>query len=206
MITRVGAWNVGPRAHWKIVRSFRQLRGQHCAKVWALFEASHPLLVTMLRIRFPHRRVICHRTDVVVFMRRGAPRPRVEVVGHGMPWVGPHLGRPKTGRSWLLLVWDDEAMLFVHRVTPRGNDEAWEADRKVIAAVAGRVDLPDRLAVIGDHNKRAAELAAEYDNLGLTLLPAKAKVDQCAVRGFTGKGTRLGDHGSDHVALLWRLS
>lgn len=205
MIERVGAWNVGPRSPWRIVRSFARLNRQNPAKVWALFEASRPLLVTALRIRFPHRRVICHRTDVVVILRRGAPHPRVEVVGHGTRWQGPHLGRPKNGRSWLLLVWDDEAVLFVHRVTPRGNDEAWKADRKVIAAVARRVDLPDRLAVIGDHNKRARELAREYKSMGLTLLPANAKVDQCAVRGFLGAGTRLGDHGSDHVALLWRL-
>lgn len=202
---KVVAWNVGPRSRWKILRSFRGIKPAADAKITALFEASHPLLVVLLRARYPHRRVICHRSDVVAILRRGAPRPRVEVVGHGTPWRGPHLGRRKNGRSWLLLVWDDVAVLLIHRVTPKGNDEAWEADRKVIAAIAGRVDLPDQLAIIGDHNKRADELRDEYADLGLLLLPVNAKVDQCAVRGFLGGGTRLGQHGSDHVAIEWRL-
>jgi len=205
VVVKVVAWNVGPRAAWKILRSFRGIKPAKTAKITALFEASKPALVALLRARYPHRRVICHHTDVVAILRRGAPRPRVEVVGHGTPWTGPHLGRRKNGRSWLLLVWDDEAILLIHRVTPQGNAEAWEADRKVIAAITRRMDLPDNLAIIGDHNKRADELEDEYADLGLRLLPVNAKVDQCAVRGFHGDGTRLGDHDSDHVAIAWSL-
>lgn len=202
---RVLAWNVGPRSRWRILRSLRGIEPAKTAKVVALFEASHPLLVTLLRARYPHRRVICHRSDVVAIIRRGAPRPRVEVVGHDVQWRGPHMGRAHRGRRWLLLVWDDEAVLLIHRVTPRGNGIAWEADHDVIRTIARRVDLPDRLAVIGDHNKRDHELRDDYDELGLTLLPVNAKVDHCAVRGFEGEGKRLGQHGSDHVAILWRL-
>ncbi len=202
---RVLSWNVGPRSWRKILRSLRGIEPAKTAKVVALFEASNRLLVAALRIRYPHRRVICRRTDVVALVKRNAPRPRVEVVGHDADWTGPHMKRAKHGRRWLLLVWEDEAILLVHRVTPAGNGIAWEADRDVIAAVARRTDLPRRLAVIGDHNKRAHELRDEYDELGLTLLPVNAKVDQCAVRGFNGGGTRLGQHGSDHVAILWRL-
>jgi len=202
---RIVAWNVGPRSRWKILRSFRDIEPANKAKVVALFEASHPLLVALLRARYPHRRVICHRSDVVAIVKRGTPRPRVEVVGHDVAWTGPHLGRAKQGRRWLLLVWDDEAFLLVHRVTPAGNGQAWEAEREVIRSIVRRVDLPDRLAIIGDHNKRDHELRDEYDELGLTLLPVNAKVDQCAVRGLLGEGKRLGNHGSDHVAILWRL-
>ena len=202
---KILAYNVGPRPPRKIDRSHRGIKAMRTAKVSALFEASNPVLVGLLRARYLHRRVVCHRSDVVAILRRGAPRPRVEVVGHDEAWTGPHMGRAKKGRRWLLLVWVDEALLLAHRVTPIGNERAWEADRKVIADVAARWDLPDRLAVIGDHNKTADELHDEYADLGLTLLPVNAKVDQCAVRDFRGGGSRLGDHGSDHVALLWRL-
>lgn len=200
---KVVAWNVGPRAAWKILRSFRGIDPADDAKVSALFEASR--LVALLRARYPHRRVICHHTDVVAILRRGARRPRVEVVSHAVPWIGPHQGRPKRGRRWLLLVWDDEAILLLHRVTPIGNELAWMADLAVIRDVCNRLDLPDKLAIIGDHNGTRDRLEDEYADLGLTLLPVNAKVDQCAVRGYLGGGTRLGNHGSDHVAIEWRL-
>lgn len=202
---RVLAWNVGPRAAWKIVRSLRALMADNPAKITALFEASKPHLVAAIRLRFPHRRVICHRSDVVAIVRRGAPRPRVEVISHDVSWRGPHLGRAKKGRRWLLLVWDDVAVLLVHRVTPIGNEAAWDAETDLIHKVVSRVDLPDELAIIGDHNGTRDRLRDDYADMGLTLLPVAAKVDQCAVRDLAGGGTRLGNHGSDHVALMWRL-
>lgn len=202
---KVVAWNVGPRAWPKILRSLRGIKAMKTAKITALFEASNPLLVAALRARYPHRRVICHRSDVVAILRRGVRRPRVQVVSHTAAWTGPHQARSKRGRRWLLLIWDDEAVLLIHRVTPIGNEKAWAADLAVIAGVLGRVDLPDKLAIIGDHNGTRERLEAEYAHLGLTLLDVNAKVDQCAVRGYLGGGTRLGMHDSDHVAIEWEL-
>lgn len=202
---RVVAWNVGPRVWRKILRSLRGIKPMRTAKITALFEASHPVLVTALRVRYPHRHVICHRSDVVAILRRGVRRPRVEVISHQFAWRGPHLGRSKRGRRWLLLVWDDCAVLLVHRVTPEGNEEAWDAETALIAAIVARPDLPDELAVIGDHNGTDERLRDEYAAIGLKLLPVNAKVDQCAVRDLLGGGTRLGNHGSDHVAIEWRL-
>ena len=202
---RVVAWNVGPRAWPKILRSLRGIKAMKTAKITALFEASNPLLVAALRARYPHRRVICHRTDVVAILRRGVRRPRVEVISHDKAWTGPHLGRQKRGRRWLLLVWDDCAVLLVHRVTPIGNEEAWDAETELIAAIVARPDLPDELAVIGDHNGTDERLRKEYAAIGLKLLPVNAKVEQCAVRDLEGDGTRLGKHDSDHVAIEWEL-
>lgn len=201
---RVVAWNVGPRAWWKILRSFRGIDPADKAKVTALFEASNRALVAALRARYPRRRVICRRTDVVAILRRGAPRPRVEVIEHDAAWSGPHTGRKKRGRRWLLLIWDDFAVLLIHRVTPIGNDAAWEAENELIAEVANRWDI-ERLAVIGDHNGTDDRLREVYAEMGLKLLPANTKVDQAAVRDCQGRGIRLGDHGSDHVAMLWIL-
>lgn len=205
---RILAWNVGPRSPRAILGSFRALDREHPAKIIALFEASRRALVALLVARYPHRRVICHRTDVVAIIPRGRPRPRVEVIGHDYPWRGPHMGRVKRGRRWLLLVWDDEAFLFVHRVSggPSGpNAAAWRVESRIIRDVCTRWDMPQRLAIVGDHNATAHELHDEYADLGLTLLPVVAKVDACAARGFHGGGTRLGNHGSDHVAIMWRL-
>lgn len=199
------AWNVGPRFWRKILRAFRALSRDHPAKITALFEASNPLLVQALRVLYPHKRVICQRTDVVAIISRDAPSPRVEVIGHDVAWTGPHLGLPKHGRRWLLLVWEDEAVLLIHRVTPLGNEVAWNVETELIAAVCSRLDLPDRLAVIGDHNGTRDRLERDYEAMGLDLLPVNAKVDQCAVRKFRGRGRRLGNHGSDHVAIGWRL-
>ncbi|MEO5664884.1 MAG: hypothetical protein ABIR39_16565 [Nocardioides sp.] len=203
---KVVAWNVGPRFWRKIIRSLGGIKPMRTAKITALFEASNPLLVAGLRARYPHRRVICHRSDVVAILRRGVRRPRVEVISHDVPWTGPHLGRPKRGRRWLLLVWDDEAILLIHRVTRPGNEKAWDAETKLIARVVARVDLPDKLAVIGDHNREAKQLEDEYADMGLRLLPVNAKVDQAAVRDMDGEGVRLGNHDSDHVALLWDVA
>lgn len=202
---KVVAWNVGPRVWRKILRSLRGIKAMRSAKITALFEASNPLLVAALRARYPHRRVICHRTDVVAILRRGARRPRVEIISHDKAWTGPHLSRSKRGRRWLLLVWDDCAVLLVHRVTPEGNEEAWDAETDLIRSIVERPDLPDELAVVGDHNGTEERLRKEYAAMGLTLLPVNAKVDQAAVRDLLGGGTRLGMHGSDHVAIEWRL-
>lgn len=199
----VVAWNVGPRPVREILRDLRTLIGQNPAKIVGLFEATR--LVPYLRVRYPHRRVICHHSDVVAILRRGARRPRVEVISHDVAWRGPHMGRAKVGRKWLLLVWDDEAILLVHRVTPIGNEAAWDAETDLIHAIVKRVDLPDQLAIIGDHNGTRDRLEDDYADMGLRLLPVNAKVDQCAVRGFKGDGKRLGNHGSDHVAIGWRL-
>lgn len=199
----VVAWNVGPRPLREIMADLRVLVGQNPAKITALFEATR--LVPLLRARYPHRRVICHHTDVVAILKRGMRRPRVEVVSHDVAWTGPHLSRPKRGRRWLLLVWDDEAVLLIHRVTPLGNKAAWDAETDLIRSVVKRTDLPTNLAIIGDHNGTRERLADDYADMGLTLLPVNAHVDQCAVRGFRGEGKRLGNHGSDHVAIAWRL-
>lgn len=81
----------------------------------------------------------------------------------------------------------------------------WDAETALIRDVCQRMDLPDRLAIIGDHNGGRIELAHTYGGMGLTMLPVTAKVDQAAVRRIHGGGTRLGNHGSDHVAIMWRL-
>lgn len=198
------AWNVGPRPWRRIVRSLRGIRQVRDVDVVALFEASQPLLVAGLRVRYPHRRVICRRSDVVAILPR-RERPRVEVISHDVAWRGPHLGRAKRGRRWLLLTWPDSAVLLVHRVTPVGNQAAWDAETDLIRSVVRRADLPSRLAVVGDHNGTDSRLRTDYAEMGLHLLPAETKVDQCAVRGMIGAGHRLGLHGSDHVAVLWRL-
>lgn len=200
---KVTAWNVGPRTARRWLRDLRTLMRENPADLVALFEATRG--VALLRALHWRKRTICHHADVVAILPRHTRRPRVEVVGHDVAWRGPHLGRPKVGRRWLLLVWDDEAILLVHRVTPIGNEAAWAADLDVIAAVVARTDLPDNLAIIGDHNGTRERLHDEYADLGLTLLPVTSKVDQCAVRDFDGEGKRLGNHGSDHVALGWRL-
>jgi hypothetical protein len=190
---KVVAWNVGPRFWRKILRSLAGIRAMKTAKITALFEASNPALVAALRARYPHRRVICHHTDAVAILKRGGRRPRVEVVSHDVTWRGPHLGRPKRGRRWL------------HRVTPIGNEAAWDAETDLIRSIVKRVDLPDELAIIGDHNGTRARLCDDYADMGLRLLPVNAKVDHCAVRDLAGGGIRLGNHGSDHVAIEWRL-
>ncbi len=209
---KVTAWNVGPRSNASIVRDLGTIKAAKDDKITALFEASDRELVKQLRDAHPDDRVLWGRSDVVALIPRGTPRPRVEVVGHGVAWTGPHMGKVHHGRRWLLLVWDDEAVLLVHRVPGGpsggqggGNRKAWVADLAVIGKVARRTDLPDKLAVIGDHNGTASELRDEYADLGLSLLPVNAHVDQAAVRGFRGGGSRLGNHGSDHVALGWSL-
>lgn len=202
---KITAYNVGPRPNRDILRSVGQLMRDRHSDLTVLFEASDPMLVAALKVRYFHKRVVCHRTDTVAIFSRRGPQPRIEVVGHGTPWTGPKTGKAKYGRSWLLLVWDDVAILPIHRVTPIGNEEAWEADRRVIRTVVRRTDLPTRLAIPGDHNGTDERLQAEYPQLGLRLLPAEAKVDQCAVRKFTGWGVRAGNYGSDHVAMVWHL-
>lgn len=202
---RIVAWNVGPRPAPAIVQSYNGIRATRHSDLTALFEASNRELVFRLRRDHPDHRVLWGRTDVVVLIPRSHPRPRVEVVGHDVAWKGPHMGVVHHGRKWPLLIWDDIAVLPIHRVTPIGNAAAWEADRRVIAHVAARTDLPRRLAIPGDHNGTDARLRAEYAAMGLTLLPMDAKVDQCAARGLHGTGVRLGNHESDHVAVGWPL-
>lgn len=204
-MSKIVAWNVGPRAWRKIMRSLIGIKRARRADVVALFEASVLPFVMALRVRYPRRRVIWRRTDVVAIVRRRDPQPRVEVIEHDVPWTGPHLGRPKIGRRWLLLVWDDHAILFVHRVTPIGNEAAWNAETELIRDVTQRSDLPHDLAVIGDHNGTRERLRIAYASMSLKLLPANTKVDQAAVRGVRGEGVRLGMHDSDHVAMLWVL-
>jgi hypothetical protein len=201
---RVLAWNVGPRPWREILRSLGQLMGEHEARVTGLFEASNPLLVAALRVRYPGHRVICRRSDVVALVPRRVARPRVNVIGHDVAWRGPKLGNAKAGRRWLMLSWDDETILLVHRVTPIGNVNAWDAETELLREVAKRWDI-ERLAIIGDHNGTHDRLRPQYARLGLSLLPVHAKVDHCAVRDFLGGGTRLGNYDSDHVAILWRL-
>lgn len=209
---RVVAWNVGPRSVLSIVASLGGIVAARKAEIVALFEASDRRLVALLKVRYPHRKVLCHRTDVVALISRRAPKPRVEIVGHDVAWIGPHAGLSHSGRRWLLLIWDDHAVLLVHRVPggPLGgrngtNRRAWLADLAVIRATVNRGDLPDKLAIVGDHNGLRTELQREYGPLDLILLPANAHVDQCAVRDLKGRGDRLGNHGSDHVALEWRF-
>lgn len=202
---RVVAWNVGPRVWPKFLRSLLGIKQARRAHVVALFEAAQLLFVVALRARYPGRRVIWRRTDVVALVRRRDEKPRVEIVEHHAPWTGPHLGRRKIGRRWLLLIWEDAAVLLVHRVTPIGNERAWAAETRLIRQITEREDLPENLAVIGDHNGTRERLSVEYAAMGLRLLPAKTKVDQAAVRGMRGEGMRLGRHDSDHVAMLWLL-
>lgn len=201
---KILAWNGGARPWREILRSLRPLMAEHDARIVALFEASNPLLVAALRVRYPSHRVICRRSDIVALIPRRVPRPRVDVIGHDVAWRGPKQGRSKQGRRWLLLTWDAETVLLVHRVTPIGNEVAWAAETELLRGIAKRWDI-ERLAIIGDHNGTRERLRPEYAAMGLTLLPVQAKVDHCAVRGFRGGGTRLGKYGSDHPALLWRL-
>lgn len=206
-MTEINAWNTGPRGVDSILKSFNRLSHQHPAKITALFEASKPGVMKGLREDHPHKHVVCKRSDVILLFPKGKPQPKIEVIEHNLPWVGPHNGIKKEGRRFLLMTYEErEAFLFVHRISggPRGpNAKSFAAESDLIERVMNRKNLPKKRGVIGDHNCDQEEQTRIYRPMGLQMLPVVAKVDAAAVQGLRGRGTRLGNYGSDHVAIGW---
>lgn len=204
MIDGITCWNVGPRPTWRWMRSLGRLRRDHPSEVTGLFEATRGCLA--VRARYGARnRVIRRRSDVVAVVSRSLPKPRVEVIRHDVEWVGPKLGLPKRGRRHLLLDFDGDGVLLLHRVTggPGGpNRAAWYAEADLIAEVCRRPGLRT-LRVLGDQNARAVEVAGFWKELGMRQIRTGCKVDHGAQRGVATWGVRLDPYGSDHPAVRY---
>lgn len=222
MIDTVLSWNVGPgRRPRGLIRDLRRLLLPD-DDVVALFEV-RSRAIRLLRVAFAGQwrvlrpRVGTHgdrRSDVVVMIRRRLPMPDVRVLAHNVAWIGPKAGLPHQGRAHLQLTWDEDRLIFVHRipggptggVNPRTagqNLDAWQADRMLIERA---VSWPGPVAVIGDQNASADELLDEYEPLGLVVQATNTKVDHAATQGYPKvKGRRLAKLGSDHPAVRWTL-
>ncbi len=156
--------------------------------------------------------VVAERPDVVVLVSRKLPKPKVTVLRHTAGWVGPHAGIKHQGRKHLDLTIGGDRLRLVHRVpggpsggiqTRGANKPAWIIEDHLLRR--GWWEGP-RVACIGDQNSEVGEQVDFVTELGAELIITGAKVDWGYQRGYTkARGFLLGQYGSDHRAVAYRL-
>lgn len=206
---RVVTFNVGPRK--RLVGSVLEIIADRDPEVLALFEATRFTLA--LRLRFArHYRVIRRRSDVVVLVKRTLPKPKVTVLKHDAPWIGPKAGIKHKGRKHLDLTIGDERLRLVHRVPggPSGGIQTRGANRPawVVEDHLLRRDWWEgpRVACLGDQNGTVGEMVDYATELGAELIIA-GKVDWGYQRGYSrARAKLLGHYGSDHRAVAYLLT
>lgn len=218
------SWNV------KVGRPFKQVHDQLAA--WLTIH--QPDVVTLNEVyrhapdiarAFRKDWVVIYDTESknpeardVVLMVRKTDYMQVAGIGflrHGLPWVGPE-GRSREGRvfPYARIVKHGRVylVLAVHRVPmPRRNAKSYAQETDLLRSFATRKRQHGVIyAELGDRNQTRLFPTEQSGRAYAKSIAARyftgSGVDAAVVRGAKATCTKLGKGGSDHEAILWRLT